>query len=341
MNRRTFAVRLVAVLGAAALAACSTDDGARTVPATSDPVPPSATVAPSTTGASSATVAPNPVGIPPAALVTPPAGKAPARTFAVGTRKLSLSRGKGRPLPTTVWYPAVGTAGREPAGGLTPATGPFPVVLFSHGLTAQPSDYSAMLTRWAQAGFVVAAPAYPFTSTGVPKFSPLDVINQPADASAVLTGVLALNGKAGDPLQGKIDTDRVAATGHSAGGITTVGLFTGSRDERLDAGIVLAGRRVLTAPFSGTPAPMLFVHGKRDRTVAYADGLAAFKAVPWPRAMLSIAEGGHLVNGGDYEAVAGTTVEFLRWSLYGDAAAKARIPGQAARDKVAKLTNEL
>jgi fermentation-respiration switch protein FrsA (DUF1100 family) len=334
MNRRTFAVRLVVVLGACALAACSTHDGARTAPHPSDPVPPVATAPPAATALPSPTVAPGPAA-------TPPAGRAPARTFAVGTRKLSLSRGKDRPLPTTVWYPAVGTAGRAPARGLAPATGPFPVVLFSHGLTAQPSDYSAMLTRWARAGFVVAAPAYPYTSTGVPKFSPLDVINQPADASAVLTAVLALNSKAGDALRGKINTDRVAAAGHSAGGITTVGLFTGSRDDRLDAGIVLAGRRVLAAPFRGTPAPMLFVHGKRDRTVAYADGLAAFKAVPWPRAMLSITEGGHLVNGGDYEAVAGTTVEFLRWSLYGDRAAKARIPARAATDKGAKLIDEL
>jgi poly(3-hydroxybutyrate) depolymerase len=215
------------------------------------------------------------------------------------------------------------------------------VVLFSHGLTASPTDYSAMLTGWARAGFVVAAPAYPFTSHGVPAFNPLDVVNQPADASQVLTRVLALNRRPGDPLQGRIDPDRVAAAGHSAGGITTVGLFTGARDDRLDAGIVLAGRQLMAVPFRGAPAAMLFVHGRKDRTVGYAEGLAAFKAVPWSRAMLSVTRGGHLTRDRDFAVVVTTSTDFLRWSLYGDPAAKARIPAGATRGNVATLIDEL
>jgi dienelactone hydrolase len=215
------------------------------------------------------------------------------------------------------------------------------VVLFSHGLTASPTDYSAMLTRWARAGFVVAAPAYPFTSTGVPSFKPLDVINQPADASKVLSGVLELDRRSGDPLQGRLNTDRVAAAGHSAGGITTVGLFTSGRDDRLKAGIVFAGRQLLPVPFSGAPAALLFVHGKKDRTVGYAEGLAAFQAVPWSRAMLTITDGGHLTRDRDFETVVRTSTDFLRWSLYGDAAAKRRLPADATRDGQATLRNEL
>jgi dienelactone hydrolase len=240
-----------------------------------------------------------------------------------------------------VWYPAAAGGPQGPAAGLQPAAGRFPVVLFSHGLTASPTDYSAMLTRWARAGFVVAAPAYPFTSTGVRKFNPLDVINQPADASKVLTGVLALDRRPGDPLQGRLDTGRVAAAGHSAGGITTVGLFTSGRDDRLDAGIVLAGRQLLPVAFSGAPAALLFVHGKNDRTVTYAEGLAAFRAVPWSRAMLTITRGGHLTRDRDFETVVRTSTDFLRWSLYGDPAAKRRLPADATRDGEATLTNQL
>ncbi|MEE3918458.1 hypothetical protein V2I01_07320 [Micromonospora sp. BRA006-A] len=79
-----------------------------------------------------------------------------------------------------------------------------PVVLFSHGLSARPEDCQALLTRWAAAGFVVAAPRFPHTSQGTDG-NPLDVLSQPADVSYVLTRVLALGEKAGDPLRGRLD----------------------------------------------------------------------------------------------------------------------------------------
>jgi hypothetical protein len=39
--------------------------------------------------------------------------------------------------------------------------------------------------------------------------------------------------------------------------------------------------------------------------------------------------------------VAETTVEFLRWSLYGDPAAKGRLPAAAARGGLARLDDNL
>jgi fermentation-respiration switch protein FrsA (DUF1100 family) len=243
----------------------------------------------------------------------PTRGEAPSTTFAVKTRKLQLSRGKDRPLPTTVWYPATGD-------------GPFPVIVFSHGLTAQPSDYADILARWARAGFVVAAAAYPHTSTGVADFDVIDLLNQPADASYVLTRVLALDGKAGDPLAGRLDREHVAAAGHSGGGITTIGMLSGARDDRLTAAVVLAGRQVLPGVFTGSAIPVLFVHGKRDKTVQYADGLAAYRAVPWPKAMLTLPDAGHVVtSGADFDLVADATTDFWRWSLYGDTGAEQRL----------------
>ncbi|MEV4641562.1 chlorophyllase [Actinoplanes sp. NPDC049548] len=226
---------------------------------------------------------------------------------------MKLTRGKDRPLPTTVWYPADGD-------------GPFPVIVFSHGLTSQPSDYASLLKRWARAGFVVAGAAYPHTSHGVSDFNVLDLVNQPADASYVLTKVLALNGRSGDPLGNRLDENHVAAAGHSGGGITTLGMLSGNRDNRLKAAVVLAGRQVLPSPFSGPETPVLFVHGKLDRTVQYADGLAAFEAIPWPKAMLTLPQGGHTTRAGkDFSIVAATTTDFWRWSLYDDAAAGKRL----------------
>lgn len=258
----------------------------------------------------------------------PEARRAPAGSLRIGTRELALSRGPTRPLPTTVWYPTEGA-------------GPYPLIVFSHGLTSEPSAYASLLRAWARAGFVVAAPAFPHTSRGVRDFNALDVINQPADASEVVTRMLAVNGRAGDPLRGRIDTTRVAAAGHSAGGITTLGMFSGARDTRLSAGIVLSGRQVLRVPFTGPAAPMFFVHGKLDTTVAYADGLAAFDAVPWPKAMLTVTRGGHVAITKDVKPVITTTTDFLRYALYGDERARGRLTSDATEGGRATLADHL
>jgi len=268
----------------------------------------------------------------------PPAGTAPAHRFAVGLRDFGFARGADRLLPTRVWYPATGTPGGAATAAAAPAPGPFPVVLFSHGLSSQPNDYTALLTRWAQAGFIVAAPIYPHTSHGTADFNAYDIVNQPADAAEVLTQLFALSD---DPLCGSFDPDRVAAAGHSAGGITTVGLFSAFRDLRLKAGIVLAGTDFRSAPFAGSPAAMLFVHGKKDDTVAYAAGHTVFEAAPWSRAMLTVPDGGHQVYDDAFEAVAGTSIEFLRWSLYGDTTARRRLPAKAVIGGVATLDDQL
>jgi fermentation-respiration switch protein FrsA (DUF1100 family) len=217
------------------------------------------------------------------------------------------------------------------------ASGRFPVVIFSHGLTGLPGDYRALLTRWAAAGLVVVAPAYPHTSRGVARFDVLDVINQPADASYALGKVLALDGAAGDPLRGHLRRDRVAAGGHSAGAITTVGLFTAGRDERLVAGVVLAGNAVgVGDSFTGRAAPLLFVHGEADQVTPYGLARAAYARAPWPKAFLTMPREGHIdpylrPDAPAFRAVAATTTDFLRWALYGDATAKARLGRDAAR----------
>jgi fermentation-respiration switch protein FrsA (DUF1100 family) len=201
-------------------------------------------------------------------------------------------------------------------------------------LTGRPRDYQRLLAEWATAGFVVAAPTYPHTSGGAERYDVLDVVNQPADATYVLTQVIALNKRNGDRLKGHLMTDRVAAAGHSAGGITTVGLFTVARDERLKAGLVLAGSSLgFGLGYTGPAAPMFFVHGERDEVVPYKSGKDAYDNVPWPKAMLSLPDGDHgnkLLSGGeDFDVVLDSTLDFWRWSLYGDADARKSLKSDA------------
>ncbi|MFI5929530.1 alpha/beta hydrolase family protein [Micromonospora sp. NPDC051543] len=321
MSRRVTPTLLASALLLAGLVGCSTDAPKKETPPVAVEPPPAATPTPRV-----------------------PAGSAPENAFGVGVRQLKLNR-DGRALPVTVWYPAAGKAGGGARRSAAAADGRFPVVMFSHGLGGRPEDYAALLTRWAAAGFVVAAPAFPHTSEGGDG-NVLDVLNQPADVSYALTQVLALDGKAGDGLRGRLATDRVAAAGHSAGGVTTIGLFTANRDERLDAGVVFAGTAVgVGTAFAGATAPQLFVHGELDEVVDYAAGKAAYDKVPWPKALLSLPKGDHgrtlLGDAAMLRVVSDTTVEFLRWSLYGDPKAKKRIATDATRDDIATFDDHL
>ena len=205
-------------------------------------------------------------------------------------------------------------------------------MLLSHGLTSLPSDLAGFATRWAAAGFVVAAPAFPYTSRGATAYDPTDLPNQPADGSYVIDRVLALDATAGDPLAGHLNTDRVAATGHSAGGYTTTGMLTRDRDSRLRAAVVLSGGQ-LGGAYTGAAVPVLFVHGDADATVPYATGQTAYAALNWPKAFLTLTGGSHAgyisPRGRGFEQVAATSTDFLRWALYDDVAARDRLAGDA------------
>jgi dienelactone hydrolase len=194
----------------------------------------------------------------------------PARVL---TRVLQLARGKDRPLPTTIW-------------SLDGLRGKHPVVLFSHGLGGLPAHFAALATTWAQAGFIVVAPAYPHTNAKVP-VDRGDVVNQPADAAFVL--------HAAERLDPRLDATRVAAVGFSAGGTTTLGLLRPGHDRGIRAAVSVAGRRPPSA-FGGAPVAVLFVHGDADRTVPASAGFQAYAAVPWTKSWVSVPGGRH----GDY-----------------------------------------
>lgn len=233
--------------------------------------------------------------------------KAATQNFTVASRIIDVTNGD-RTLPTLLFYPEQ-------------LPGQFPLVLFSHGLKADPADYGSSLRRIARAGFVVAAPTYPHTSRGAADYDPVDIFNQPADASAVITAVLALGQDPDDPLGGGIDPDRVAAMGHSAGGYTTVALLSAARDDRIRSAVVLAGS-TLGGAFQGPPASVLFVHGDADEVVPYEYGRIAYDRVPWPKAFLTVLGGDHAAFGDD--AVVDTVLDFLRATLYLDSDAFTR-----------------
>ncbi|MGN9812215.1 alpha/beta hydrolase family protein [Micromonospora sp. BQ11] len=264
-----------------------------------------------------------------------PARAAPTGTYAVAVRTFTIDARATRPLPVTVWYPTR-------AGAV--ADGRFPLVVYSHGLQSLPELHAGLTTRWAAAGFVVAAPTYPHTRRGAVRFDRADVRHQPADAWRVVRHLLRLDSGGADPLAGHLDLTRIAAAGHSAGGFTTAGMFAAGHSARLRAGIVLAGGG-LAGSFAGPTAPVLFVHGTDDRIVPVAVGRAAYDRTTGPAAFLSVLGQGHgeyLIPGRPgFDPVLATTIDFLRWTLYDDPAAGRRLPVDARSPGVTAYEDRL
>ena len=74
---------------------------------------------------------------------------------------------ESRTLRTDIFYPATGTPGGDAVPDAPPETkdAPYPLILFSHGVTANSDVYTASATRWASAGYVVALPNYPSSNS--------------------------------------------------------------------------------------------------------------------------------------------------------------------------------
>jgi predicted dienelactone hydrolase len=173
-------------------------------------------------------------------------------SYAVGTLETVIP-GNDHPLTVTIWYPADATPGAEPAiqydaglGGLLQATGnayrnsapftddaPYPLVIFSHGNGGSRVLSLALTEHLASYGFVVMAANHPRnnvrqTAAGDAQdfvrsyaLRPDDIVRQIDHAENVLNA-------SGGALEGIIDTDNIAVTGHSFGGLTAL-LSAGGR----------------------------------------------------------------------------------------------------------------
>lgn len=326
--RRILLVAIV-LCGTAGLVGCSGGDGGRSE--VGDAVVP-------------AVPGPFPVGITSFDLVDP-SRSVPATPVQPGA--------PARAMSVRVWYPAVAPSPEQlrdddfssvpdpsPRFDAPPATGsgPFPLIVFSHGLGEVPASYGDLLQSWAAAGFVVAAPRFPLSSgesPGVPDAG--DVGNQPGDVSFVITRAIEMSASAeGRALAGMIDAERVGVAGHSNGGVTTAGLIARSCcvDPRIDAAIIIAGTSQLlpgwTFDWTRTP-PVLVIHGEDDIIIPVAEGRRLFDDLRAPKGLLTLLDTDHgsfLFRDSDaFPVTVAASVDFWRGYLLGDAAAIAALPG--------------
>lgn len=247
-----------------------------------------------------------------------------------------------RTLVTTIFYPAEGSPSSRPPGvGAAPdrADAPYPLIVFAHGLGSDPLQYETLLSYWAAAGFVVAAPQFPLTNDQTPGGPDAgDVVNQPGDMSFVITSVLDSAAGPSGTLSALVDPNAVGAAGHSNGAITALGLIANTccKDQRVKAAVVMAGDEV---PFSGgsyemaDAPPLLLVHGTADQLLPYSLAIGMFNAARGPKGLLTIHGGGHdsaaALSAPSSPSVLRTTTDFFDAYLRGGHAAIGRIPGDA------------
>jgi predicted dienelactone hydrolase len=238
---------------------------------------------------------------------------------------LHFKGGKVRKLPTTIWYPS-------------DDRGPFPLIVFSHGVGGSPQGYETTLRAWAAAGFVVAGPLFPIGSLpNEGNAAVTDVRNQTGDVSFVITKVLALDRQKKSGLGHIIDSKHIGVAGHSLGAVTTLGVAFRSccRDKRIDAVISYAGTPLIYGTdFKGITTPLLLVHGNADATVDYRGSVASFNRARGPKFFITIINGTHGAGilGDDpvvTAAVAKASLDFWRAYLLGDTSAVARLRQEA------------
>jgi dienelactone hydrolase len=152
--------------------------------------------------------------------------------------------------------------------------GPLPLIVFSHGINGHPDKFTKLLTVWAQAGYVIAAPAFPLTSDRVPDATANipDINNQPGDVSFVIDEMLRLNREPESRVYGRVDSDRIGIGGLSLGGATTYGAAFNDccRDDRVKAVEILAGAFIVSGEHKlDGHVPLLIVHGDKDPALSY------------------------------------------------------------------------
>lgn len=194
--------------------------------------------------------------------------------YAVGFRRLRLyDAARRRRLVTEIRYPAVGLAsGGDRVGARREINGgPYPLVVFAHGYAVTPGLYARLMRAWTRAGYVVAAPVFPYENAnapGGPRRS--DLPNQPRDVRFVISQILARNAAAQGYLSGLVNARRIGVSGHSDGGVTALaaGFDPRQRDPRISAGVILSGALIGTSAHTPGPHPpaLLAVHGTGDTT---------------------------------------------------------------------------
>jgi dienelactone hydrolase len=258
----------------------------------------------------------------------------PMGPFAVGSTSTTFVEPAGgalpvRSLPTLLLYPTTGAPGGQPTPGAAPdrADGPYPLVVFSQGYDETPASYGALLASWAAAGYVVAAPTYPFTDPPVCPTCEADIVNHPRDLRFVIASVLGASASGSGTLAGLVDAAEVAVAGQSDGGDVSLAVAAApsQRDPAVKAAIIMSGQELSSLGsgfYTAGSVPLLVTQGTADPVNVPSCSVELYDAAPAPKYYLSFLGAGHLPPyqdpGTDLSTLETVSTDFLDATLKGD-----------------------
>ena len=205
-----------------------------------------------------------------------------------------------RKLTVEVWYPADPAAEQPEARDFAPDGdgGPYPLIVFAHGLGASRRLYPSYTQHLASHGYVVAAPDFPLSNGGAaggPRIRA--ALEQPTDVSFVIDSMLELNDQDGHLLEGAIDAGAIGMSGHSLGALTTMlTIYGADRDPRIDAALpISAVGCFLPDDLAGdNSVPLLVLSGTDDTITPPMSSDRAYEFANAPRYLVHLTGADHV-----------------------------------------------
>ncbi len=192
-----------------------------------------------------------------------------------------LDAKRNRPVPVKIYFPQTGG-------------GPFPVIIFSHGLGGSREGYEYLGRYWAARGYVSVHLQHLGSDAAVWQDTPItnlmtnmrkaaanldNAANRPADVSFAIDRLEKLNQEK-SPLKNRLDLTRLGVAGHSFGAFTTLAvagqvfITPGDKeisygDPRVKAAVAMsapvpARRNTLDRAFGKIKIPVLHMTGTKD-----------------------------------------------------------------------------
>ena len=209
-----------------------------------------------------------------------------------------------RKLVTEIWYPSddvsLTISGRN--APLTASPGPFPLIVYSHGILSERMEAVYLARYLATQGVVFmsfTAPATSLYNAGNLNYG--DIVNIPGDVSFLIDEILKRNSDPSSPFYKKINEAYIGAAGTSLGaGVSLMAGFKSDlRDPRLSLVVTLAAgaredpaQTIFDSP--GITIPLLLIHGDIDAIIPYNENAPVlFSAAPGLTYLMTLVGGTH------------------------------------------------
>jgi predicted dienelactone hydrolase len=201
------------------------------------------------------------------------------------------------PDRVSIAYPSGGVR------GVPVAPGRYPLVVFSHGYGGYRDQSTFLTAHLATWGFVVAAPDHDSRDLAEVLGGPTGAKTNTSDVDDLRATIDLLareDASASSPFRGHVETARVGAVGHSAGGAAVEALA--AADPRVTTFVGLAGATVgsfgqtKSGPASRAPTqPGMLMSGTADQVVLDGSMVTAYERMNEPKRLVLLRNAGHLV----------------------------------------------